>query len=282
MRILDENDNEISAEEADSHLGTLSADQIFVKHHDALPYIERKTHWETLANGVHIEVVDVEGQDPMDAWDEYEDILRWKPYTAEELVSNANAEAAQARRAALPFLASQLAVLVLSSVPDDQLDSVGALVPEWDTKQLYETGQVVRYQARFYRALQAVPVNEGHSPDQATSLWKQVGKPGGDGVWPWMQPLGATDAYTKDSKVLYDGKTWTSLLDGNVWKPGVYGWKPENDTMTDEWPEWTQPSGATDTYMKGAKVSHNGSHWVSDVDYNVWEPGVSQWTKEES
>lgn len=43
----------------------------------------------------------------------------------------------------------------------------------------------------------------------------------------------------------------------------------------DEWPEWVQPTGAQDAYPTGAKVSHNGKHWVSLVDNNVWEPGTS-------
>ena len=46
-----------------------------------------------------------------------------------------------------------------------------------------------------------------------------------------------------------------------------------------EWPEWRQPTGATDAYPKDAKVSHNGKRWISDLDANVWEPGVSGWTE---
>ena len=46
-----------------------------------------------------------------------------------------------------------------------------------------------------------------------------------------------------------------------------------------EWPEWRQPTGARDAYAKGDKVSHNGKHWISDVDGNVWEPGVYGWTE---
>lgn len=44
-------------------------------------------------------------------------------------------------------------------------------------------------------------------------------------------------------------------------------------------PIWTQPYGSTDAYAKGDKVSHNGKIWVSDVDGNVWEPGVYGWTE---
>ena len=47
----------------------------------------------------------------------------------------------------------------------------------------------------------------------------------------------------------------------------------------DEWPEWIQPTGAHDAYAKGAKVTHNSKKWTSDVDANVWEPGVYGWTE---
>ena len=40
--------------------------------------------------------------------------------------------------------------------------------------------------------------------------------------------------------------------------------------------EWVQPD-STNPYMRGDKVTHNGKTWVSDVDNNVWEPGVYGW-----
>ena len=45
-------------------------------------------------------------------------------------------------------------------------------------------------------------------------------------------------------------------------------------------PKWVQPVGATDAYNKGDVVEHNGAKWVSDIDANVWEPGVYGWTKQ--
>lgn len=48
----------------------------------------------------------------------------------------------------------------------------------------------------------------------------------------------------------------------------------------EEWPEWVQPAGSHNAYAKGSKVTHNGERWISDVDSNVWEPGVYGWTKE--
>lgn len=52
------------------------------------------------------------------------------------------------------------------------------------------------------------------------------------------------------------------------------------DNPAEEWPQWRQPQGAHDAYGKGAKVSHNGTHWVSTADGNVWEPGAYGWDKE--
>lgn len=44
-------------------------------------------------------------------------------------------------------------------------------------------------------------------------------------------------------------------------------------------PEWEQPD-STNPYMKGDKVTHNGQTWESDIDNNVWEPGVYGWSVE--
>lgn len=43
-------------------------------------------------------------------------------------------------------------------------------------------------------------------------------------------------------------------------------------------PDWEQPD-STNPYSKGDKVTHNNKTWKSDVDNNVWEPGVYGWTE---
>lgn len=45
----------------------------------------------------------------------------------------------------------------------------------------------------------------------------------------------------------------------------------------DEFPEWKQPTGAQDAYRIGDKVSHLEKHWISTLDYNVYEPSVYGW-----
>lgn len=41
---------------------------------------------------------------------------------------------------------------------------------------------------------------------------------------------------------------------------------------------WEQPD-STNGYAVGDKVSHNNKIWISDVDNNVWEPGVYGWSE---
>lgn len=66
------------------------------------------------------------------------------------------------------------------------------------------------------------------------------------------------------------------------WTPDTASslWAGTSDPA-EEWPAWSQPVGAHDAYSSGAKVSHNGKHWISSVDNNVWEPGVYGWTEQE-
>ena len=39
--------------------------------------------------------------------------------------------------------------------------------------------------------------------------------------------------------------------------------------------------GAHDAYPQGAKVSHQGKHWVSEIDANNYEPGVYGWAEQQ-
>lgn len=63
---------------------------------------------------------------------------------------------------------------------------------------------------------------------------------------------------------------WTPTAASSLWSRAA--------DPGEEWPEWIQPTGAHDAYAKDAKVSHNGKHWTSNVDGNVWEP-PTQWTE---
>ena len=90
--------------------------------------------------------------------------------------------------------------------------------------------------------------------------------------------------YEAGERVNYNGtlfKCLTAHTSQPSWTPDVSPslWVRVDDPSI-EWPEWIQPTGATDAYPLGAKVSHNSKHWISDVDNNVWEPGVFGWTED--
>lgn len=100
----------------------------------------------------------------------------------------------------------------------------------------------------------------------------------------WSADSADSVNYKKDDRVRY-GDTLYKCLQGHTsqdsWTPDAAPslWARVDDP-TIEWPEWVQPTGSTDAYPKGAKVTHNGKKWISDLDANVWEPGTpsSNWT----
>ena len=97
-------------------------------------------------------------------------------------------------------------------------------------------------------------------------------------------PVWETDtAYPAGCKVQYGDKLWRCLQDHT----SQDGWEPESAPslwakvlIPDEnvVPEWEQPD-STNPYNAGDKVTHNGKTWVSDINNNVWEPGVYGWTE---
>lgn len=88
---------------------------------------------------------------------------------------------------------------------------------------------------------------------------------------PWRQPTGAHDAYPEGWAVEWEGSQWVSLIGGNVWQPGVSGWREEVEEGAAP-PEWVQPTGAHDAYNTGDSVTFEGTVWVSVIDGNVWSP----------
>lgn len=113
----------------------------------------------------------------------------------------------------------------VSNLTEDEIMSVSMLFDEWQVGGDYKTKDVLRYNGALYQVLQNVNNAQAeHIPDVAASLYKRIGEPDSSGIFPWVQPLGATDAYKKDDKVSHKGKAWKSDIDNNVREPGVYGW----------------------------------------------------------
>lgn len=60
---------------------------------------------------------------------------------------------------------------------------------------------------------------------------------------------------------------WTPDITPNLW----------TRVTVEDWPEWVQPTGAQDAYMKGDKVSYHDKHYICLIDYNTYAPDVYGW-----
>lgn len=93
---------------------------------------------------------------------------------------------------------------------------------------------------------------------------------------PELFPMWTLKDYAQGDRVQYKGLLYKCLQAHTAqadWTPDVAVslWVRVDDPSI-EYPDWRQPTGSHDAYAKGDKVSHNGKHWQSDVDGNVWEP----------
>lgn len=88
--------------------------------------------------------------------------------------------------------------------------------------------------------------------------------------------------YEISVRVRYAGKLYRceqshTAQDG--WEPPVTPALWTEVAKPGEIPEWKQPTGAQDAYNKGDQVRHADKIWTSDIDGNVWEPGVYGWSE---
>ena len=94
-------------------------------------------------------------------------------------------------------------------------------------------------------------------------------------------------SYTADQRICFGGKLYR-VVQGHTsqsdWTPDVtpalYTEVAEPGTI----PVWKKPTGAHDAYRIGEKVRYpdeDGDVWTCTSDYNIYEPGVFGWEKDE-
>lgn len=142
-------------------------------------------------------------------------------------MSNMTQNALEIRKALQLFLAT----LDVDTQKEDIME-VASVFPRYQIGKAYKAKDVFSYgensvgDAQLYQVLQEHTSSEEWTPDTATSLYKKIGVTE-DGYPEWVQPLGASDAYSKGDIVSYDGSLYRSVIDGNVWSPEAYpnGWE---------------------------------------------------------
>lgn len=111
------------------------------------------------------------------------------------------------------------------SLPDEDALEAVELFPIWEPDTEYTTDERVQYGEKLYRCVQSHTSQAEWTPDATPALWTEVAKPGEIPVW--KQPSGAQDAYMSGDRVWFpekDTTVYVSIVDNNVWQPGVYGW----------------------------------------------------------
>ncbi len=89
--------------------------------------------------------------------------------------------------------------------------------------------------------------------------------------------------YRSGDRVRFDGALYRCLQDHGSqpnWSPAEAPslWTRVLIPDPEQIPDWIRPD-STNAYSMGDKVRHNGRIWLSDLDNNVWEPGVHGWTE---
>lgn len=178
-----------------------------------------------------------------------------------------------------------------------EVNEYKAAVREWQPGA-YVVGAVRQRLGAPYKCVQAhdSTANPGWTPEATPALWMQYHGTTPESARPWIAPTGAHDMYKAGEYMIWtDGRIKKAKMD-TAYSPADYpqAWEDQSGGETGGGESsgesgggttaapWKQPEGAHDAYKKGAEVSHKGSVWTSDVDNNVWEPGVYGWTKKES
>lgn len=79
-----------------------------------------------------------------------------------------------------------------------------------------------QYNGVLYKVLQSHTIQESWNPADSPSLFAQVLVPDENVVPEWVQP-DSTNGYSTGDKVTHNGVVYESLVDNNVWEPGVSG-----------------------------------------------------------
>ena len=115
------------------------------------------------------------------------------------------------------------AMTATQSLTEAEAITATCLHPKWSGDSVqYTAGQRVQDDGILYTVLQAHTSQPDWKPTAAPSLFAKVLIPDPSVVPEWEQP-DSTNPYMKGDKVKHNGKTWVSLVDNNVWEPGVTG-----------------------------------------------------------
>ena len=170
----------------------------------------------------------------------------------------------------------------------------GAQAPALPTTGNVTAGSLYRFEDALWSVIQTFNRSTyGAHPNTYPALIRRIRDP--YKAESWRQPIDQYDSYKlvnaftgAADTCIYNGKTWRTKVDNNVWEPAVGSLWDEIDAAgnvvappAEEWPAWHVWDGNNASlYQVGAKVTHAGKRWIGNTPNNHWEPGVYGWTQQ--
>lgn len=126
------------------------------------------------------------------------------------------------RNEAIHFVNS-LVKLRTAATDKQAIDATG-VYPDWKIGIEYVVDDRVLYHNILYKVLITHTSQVDWTPDVSPSLFAKVLIPDDNVIPEWEQP-DSTNGYKSGDKVIHNDKIWISIIDNNVWEPGIYGWE---------------------------------------------------------
>lgn len=149
---------------------------------------------------------------------------------------------------------------IITTLTDEQATTAQVLFPIWQANAQYKIGDRIRYEGKLYKVIQDHTSQLGWEPILASSLFAallidEISKK----ILEWVQP-DSTNGYSKDDKVIHNGKFWVSTQSNNVWEPGVEG---------TPWEEYIANWENGVAYALNQKVFYNETIYISLIANNT-------------
>ena len=232
MRIFDETKTK-EITNPDLEKGYLRPDKLLIAHHEAQKEVQEQKHLRLLnsyPNGgkEYIEVIDVPYQPAKEAWDEYEDIQVYIPYTEEELAQIENSKLnAKYIPSASKSMAAFVSAFASSSKDDDLKLSISGLIANWQEGN-HVQGELANVAGQTWECYSAH--DNAVYPDIIPSnlqtwanFWRPLHAKSKENARPWAKPVsGTTDMYHVGEYMIFSDEKIYKCVRDTVYSPEEY------------------------------------------------------------
>lgn len=119
---------------------------------------------------------------------------------------------------------------LIAQMTDEQALQTSVLFREWNGNGVtYKVGERIVYDDVLYKVLQEHVSQTDWVPDTSPSLFAKILIPDDNAIPEWVKP-DSTNGYMTGDRVVFNQKTYVSLIDNNIWSPADYpaGWQEIN------------------------------------------------------